>query len=102
MLGIKYINRAFPDSKFAKWQKKEVKGKFASFIKTYIFNDFMGVIVHSVITLLAGVLTNLPVNDNIFDVLMCIVIFGGVLPAVFSILPLCYIVVLYKKFCTWF
>lgn len=105
MLGIKYITRALPNSKLAKWQSKETNNKFVGWLKTYIFNDLMALIVHAAIAILVGILTNLSLSDAAYDVVMGIVIYAGLIPMVLNVLPYLIaglIVNPIKKFIKWF
>lgn len=104
MLCIKYLSRALPKSKLAKWQTTTSKSKFVDYVKAYIFNDFFSLIVHGAIAILFAVGTNLPVNDATYDIIYGAFLYAGVAPLVLTTLPyMIYGILIYpiKKLISW-
>lgn len=103
MIGIKYIANVLPYSRLTKWQKSKNRNNFEKYIKLYIFNDIMCLIVHTAIAVLFGIFTNF-FPDNVYYVMYDAAIYIGIIPMIINIIPyVIYALIIYpvKKFITW-
>lgn len=88
MLGIKYITRKWPNTKLGRWQLKEYKNPVFIFFQHYIFNDFIGLLTHGIITLLFAIGTNFFLNnDQWYEIMYYCCIALGIIPMFLNMLP---------------